>query len=71
MLTLLPLSQCLEKNGCVLFLCSSDPEECGVVVQCPAPLFGVPAVLGLARGRGTPPRVDGALGYQLVPQLLL
>lgn len=67
-LNLLPLPQCRVLKKCDVF---SDPEECRVFVQCPASLFGVPSVLGLARGCGTPPGMDGPLGHQLVPQLLL
>lgn len=50
---------------------SSDPEECGVLIQCPTPLPGVPAILGLARGFGTAPWLDRAPRYQLVNQFLL
>lgn len=77
MLTLLLLSQCvyikISDLRMDVFSClwCSDPAERGVVVQRPAALFGVPAVLGLACGCWTPPRVDRTPRYQLVPQLLL
>lgn len=50
---------------------SSDPEERGVLLQCPTPLPGVPAILGLACGFGTAPWLDRAPRYQLVNQFLL
>lgn len=66
------LSLNLEIDQCIC-TCSwePDPEECRICVQRPASFFGVPAVFGLACGRGTSSRVDRTPGYKLVPQLLL
>lgn len=60
-----------KSTNIATFFFVSDLEERWVFLQRPAALSGVPAVLGLARGRRTTPRMDGPPGHQLVPELLL
>lgn len=60
-----------KSTNIATFFFISDLEERWVFLQRPAALSGVPAVLGLARGRRTTPRMDGPPGHQLVPKLLL